>query len=99
MTSLNSARLVSITAGRRLTPVAPTKSTVTTSPGSGMLLVLQEGIDMLPARLPEIAQIFFRPFVAVVHHGVWGNIVQDQRRQAQAVRHRQRFNGLFVYLV
>ena len=54
---------------------------------------------MFPARLPEIAQILFRLFVTVVHHCVWQNIVQDKRHQTQAVRHRQRLNSLFIYLV
>ena len=45
--------------GCRLIPVAPVKSTVTTSPASGIVFIVQVLIEMLPARLGEVLEVLF----------------------------------------
>jgi hypothetical protein len=44
-----------------LVPVAPIKSTVTTSPGSAIGFVLEMLIDVLPARLGKFLEVYLCP--------------------------------------
>ncbi len=64
-----------------MVPVAPAKSTVTTSPASGIVFIIQVLIDMLPARLGEVLEVLFRPAIAGIDDQQGRNIVQNQYRQ------------------
>src|SRR5258706_10116690 len=77
-------------------PVAPTKSTVTTSPGLGILFLFQSCMDMIPTVAAEILIVLFAPLFTEIYNGLRWNIVQNDRRQLEPFGGRQSSNGLIV---